>query len=143
MPCADEENVVVSDNEIEVGVDNECTSEAREIVPTIGMKFRDHNEIFEFYKAYAYSMGFPVRKRSSKKGSDGSLKYVTFACSREGVISSDTSRSFKPQPTNKTGCLARLTAAIDVMGTWRVTKVILEHNHKTSPSKSRLYQCNR
>ena len=46
-------NLVVEDDEIEieVGVDNECTLEANEIVVlTVGMKFRDHNEIFEFYK---------------------------------------------------------------------------------------------
>ncbi|XP_052169880.1 protein FAR1-RELATED SEQUENCE 4-like isoform X2 [Diospyros lotus] len=141
--CSDEENVVVSDDEIEVRADNECTSEASEIVPTVGMKFRDYNEIFEFYKTYAYNVGFPVRKRNSKKNDDGSLKYVTFACSREGRRTSDTSSSLKPQPTIKSGCLARLTAATDVMGTWRVTKVILEHNHKLSPSKSRLYRCNR
>ncbi|XP_022893072.1 protein FAR1-RELATED SEQUENCE 5-like [Olea europaea var. sylvestris] len=29
------------------------------------------------------------------------------------------------------------------LGIWRINKVYLDHNHKTSPSKSRLYQCNR
>ena len=28
-------------------------------------------------------------------------------------------------------------------GTWRISTVHLEHNHKTSPTKSRLYRCNR
>ncbi|XP_052198368.1 protein FAR1-RELATED SEQUENCE 5-like [Diospyros lotus] len=144
-PYDEEENVVVFDNEIEieVGADNECTSEGNEMVPTVGMKFNDHNEIYEFYKTYAYTVGFPVRKRNSKKGDDGLLKYVTYACSREGQRSSETSSSLKPTPTIKIGCLARITVASDVTGIWKITRVILEHNHKTSPSKSRLYRCNR
>ena len=139
-------NVIAEDDEIEieVGVDNECTLEASEIVvPIVGMKFRDHNEIFEFYKTYAYSVGFPVRKRSLRKDDDGLLKYVTFAYSREGQKTGDTSSSLQPQPTIQTGCFARLTATTDLNGAWRVNKVILEHNHPTSPSKSRLYRCNR
>ncbi|XP_022858309.1 uncharacterized protein LOC111379192 [Olea europaea var. sylvestris] len=39
-----------------VGVENEI------IVPTVGMKFVDETEVFEFYKRYAYQVGFPVRK---------------------------------------------------------------------------------
>ncbi|XP_052209231.1 protein FAR1-RELATED SEQUENCE 5-like [Diospyros lotus] len=143
---SDPENVVAEDDEIEieVGVDNECTSEASEIiVPTVGMKFKDHNEIFEFYKTYVYSVGFPVRKRSSRKDDDGLLKYVTFSCSQEGRRTGDTSNSLRPQPTIQTRCFARLTATTDLNGAWRVNKVILEHNHPTSPSKSRLYRCNR
>jgi len=71
-------------------------------MPTVGMKFRDHSEIFEFYKTYAYSVGFPIRRRSSRKGDDGLLKYVTFACSRKGRRSSVTSSSLKPQATIQT-----------------------------------------
>lgn len=43
----------------------------------------------------------------------------------------------------QTDCKARLTALKDLNGIWRVNTLILEHNHRTSPSKSRLYQCNR
>ncbi|XP_052171507.1 protein FAR1-RELATED SEQUENCE 6-like [Diospyros lotus] len=138
-----EEDVVVENDEIEVGVDNECTLEASEIVvPTVGMKFRDHNKIFEFYKTYAYGVGFPVRKRSSRKDDDGLLKYVTFTYSREGRRTGDTSSFLRSQPTIKIGGFARLTITTDLNRVWRVTKVILEHNHPTSPLKSRLYRCN-
>ncbi|XP_022861207.1 protein FAR1-RELATED SEQUENCE 5-like [Olea europaea var. sylvestris] len=117
--------------------------EESDIVPVVGMKFKDENEIFEFYKNYAYRVGFPVRKRNSKKGDDGVLRYVTFTCSREGHRISASSSSLKPRPTIQTGCKARLAASSEICGTWRINSVHLEHNHKISPSKSRLYRCNR
>ncbi|CAA3026686.1 Hypothetical predicted protein [Olea europaea subsp. europaea] len=41
------------------------------------------------------------------------------------------------------GCKARISASSDVHEVWRINKVHLDHNHETSPSKSRLYRCNR
>ncbi|XP_022856495.1 protein FAR1-RELATED SEQUENCE 5-like [Olea europaea var. sylvestris] len=112
-------------------------------VPEVGMKFEDENKMFEFYKRYAYDIGFPVRKRNSKKDDDGILRYITFVCSREGKRRRNTSSTLKPQPTIQSGCNARITASSDICGVWRINTVHLEHNHKTSPSKSRLYRCNR
>ncbi|XP_022876838.1 protein FAR-RED IMPAIRED RESPONSE 1-like [Olea europaea var. sylvestris] len=83
------------------------------MVPKVGMTFNEEKELWDFYKGYAYYVGFPVRRRNSKKGDDGKMKYVTFTCSRE-----------------------------DYHGIWRINKVHLDHKHKTSPSKSRLYRFN-
>ncbi|XP_022852764.1 protein FAR1-RELATED SEQUENCE 5-like [Olea europaea var. sylvestris] len=74
---------------------------------------------------------------------NGVLRYVTFVCSREGKRFSNTSGSLKPQATIQSGCKARLTACSDMCGIWRINTVHLDHNHKISPSKSRLYRCNR
>ncbi|XP_052172312.1 protein FAR1-RELATED SEQUENCE 5-like [Diospyros lotus] len=126
------------------GLDDEILEEDSEIiVPQVGMKFKDANEIFEFYKKYAYNVGFPVRKRTSRKGEDGVVKYVTFSCCREGQRSRSKSTNSMPQPTIQIGCKARLTASVDGIGTWRINTIHLEHNHNTSPSKSRLFRCNR
>ncbi|XP_022860879.1 protein FAR1-RELATED SEQUENCE 5-like [Olea europaea var. sylvestris] len=104
---------------------------ARDDVPLrvleVGMKFNDENELFDYYKKFAHVEGFPVTKRNSKKDDDGVVRYVTLICSREGRV----------------GCKARLTASMDSCGIWRINTVNLEHNHKTSLSKSRLYRCNR
>lgn len=48
------------------------------IVLEVYMKFKDKNEIFEFYKRYAYDLDFPVRKRNLKKDDNGVLQCVTF-----------------------------------------------------------------
>ncbi|XP_022889209.1 protein FAR-RED IMPAIRED RESPONSE 1-like [Olea europaea var. sylvestris] len=88
-------------------------------------------------------VGFPIRRRNSKKGDDGKMKYVTLTCGREGRKPTSTSGSSKRQPTIQIDYKTRITASTDIYGIWRINIVHLEHNHKTSPSKSRLYSCNR
>ncbi|XP_022874023.1 protein FAR1-RELATED SEQUENCE 5-like [Olea europaea var. sylvestris] len=90
------------------------------IVPEVGMKFKHEKELFDFYKRYAYKVGFLVRTRNSKKDDDGVVRYITLTCSREGKRSSTTVGSLRPQATIQTSCKVR-----------------------TSPTKSRLYRCNR
>ncbi|XP_073138575.1 protein FAR1-RELATED SEQUENCE 5-like [Henckelia pumila] len=109
-----------------------------EIEPKVGMKFENENEVFDFYKRYAYHVGFPVRKRTSRKNKEGVVTYIAFTCGRESRINSNTSTTMKPQPIGQTGCKARLTACSDVAGVWKITGVHLEHNHQTSPTKSRV-----
>ncbi|XP_022892024.1 protein FAR-RED IMPAIRED RESPONSE 1-like [Olea europaea var. sylvestris] len=124
-------------------LDNENVAGDVASEPEVGMTFNDEKEMLEFYKRYAYAVGFPVRKRNSKKGDDGVMRYVTFTCSREGRKNYATGGSLKPQPTSQTDCKARISASLDNLGVWRINKVYLDYNHKTSPSKSRLYRCNR
>ncbi|KAL2492848.1 Protein FAR1-RELATED SEQUENCE [Abeliophyllum distichum] len=118
----DEKNVEESDiDKVRENVnvmDDDIVGENSVIVPKVGMKFNDENEIFEFYKRYAYLVGFPIRKRNSRKGDGGIVRYVTLTCSREGRRSSTTSTSLKPQPTSQTGCKARLTAGSEISGLW-------------------------
>ncbi|GER37968.1 FAR1-related sequence 4 [Striga asiatica] len=130
-------DVVESELHIGVPIEDETS------VPVVGMKFQNYDKVFEFYKKYAARVGFPVRKRSSRKDEDGVIKNAMFTCSREGQKMKSTSATFKPQPTIKNGCEARLTACSDITGTWKITGVHLEHNHAISPSKSRLYRCHR
>ncbi|XP_022876790.1 protein FAR-RED IMPAIRED RESPONSE 1-like [Olea europaea var. sylvestris] len=113
------------------------------IIPEVGMLFKNEQDMYDFYKKYAYTVGFPVKKRNSKKGEDGVLRYLTLTCSREGGSVGNSSGSLKPYPIVKLGCKARISPSCDVIGNWRINAVNLEHNHDTSPSKSRLYRCNR
>ncbi|KAL2499469.1 Protein FAR1-RELATED SEQUENCE 5 [Abeliophyllum distichum] len=105
------DNANILDDEI-VGGDNETA-------PEVGMKFTDENELFEFYKRYAYHI--VVRAE----------EIVVQA------LLSSLNQQFKRV------CKARITASSEISGTWRINTVHLQHNHKTSPSKSRLYRCNR
>ncbi|VFQ66919.1 unnamed protein product [Cuscuta campestris] len=41
------------------------------------------------------------------------------------------------------GCEARVTASCDGDGIWKIFVVQLLHNHDLSPTKSRIYRCNR
>ncbi|CAI9784926.1 unnamed protein product [Fraxinus pennsylvanica] len=104
------------------------------IVPSVGMKFKDEIEMFEFYKNYAYQVGFLVRKRNSKKGDDGIVRYITFTCSREGLRNSGTNAVLKPQPTIQIGSKARLTTCSELDGIWCITRfmwsTIIEQAHQ-------------
>ncbi|XP_022883224.1 protein FAR-RED IMPAIRED RESPONSE 1-like [Olea europaea var. sylvestris] len=136
---SDYENVTVSINV----VDGENSVGDGMIVPEVGMEFKELKDMFDFYKKYSYAIGFSIKKRNSKKGNDGELRYVTFTCSREGQRIGNSSGSFKPQPTIQMGHKARISTSSDVNRVWRINKVHLGHNYETSPSKSRLYRCNR
>ncbi|XP_022841744.1 protein FAR1-RELATED SEQUENCE 5-like isoform X2 [Olea europaea var. sylvestris] len=115
----------------------------REIVPAVGMKFKDVEEMLNFYKKNAYVVGFPVKKRNSKWGVDGEMRYVTLTYSRKGGRIGNTGCCSKPQPTIQMSCRARISASSNIFGVWRINNVHLDHNHETSPSKSRLYRRNR
>ncbi|XP_022889105.1 protein FAR1-RELATED SEQUENCE 5-like [Olea europaea var. sylvestris] len=79
----------------------------------VGMLFKHEEDIYNFYKKYAYAVGFPVKKRNSKKGEDGVLRYLTLTCSREGRLNGNISSSLKPQPTVKLyRCNRTLTAHV-------------------------------
>ncbi|XP_022885539.1 protein FAR-RED IMPAIRED RESPONSE 1-like [Olea europaea var. sylvestris] len=135
---SNDENLM--DNVITLEDDNVGGNAA--IAPEVGIKFNDEQEWFEFYKKYAYEVGFPVRRRNFGKY-NGVVTNVTLTCSRGGQRRDKKGSSLKPQPTIQMGCKARITASSDIRGIWRICTVDLEHNHKTSPSKSRLYRCNR
>ncbi|XP_022851585.1 protein FAR-RED IMPAIRED RESPONSE 1-like [Olea europaea var. sylvestris] len=139
------ENVVTMKDDV-LGEDGTIVPELEgdgTIVSKVGIKFKDESELYKFYKKYAYNVGFLVWRMNSRKGEDGVVRSVTLTCCRDDRRSTNTSNSLKSQPTIQTGCKANLTASIDIHGIWKICTVCLEHNHKTSHSKSRLYRCNR
>ncbi|KAL2534404.1 Protein FAR1-RELATED SEQUENCE 5 [Abeliophyllum distichum] len=66
----DSDNEMVRENVNKLN--DEILGEGSLIVSEVGMKF---------YKMYAYNVGFPVRKRNSKKGDDGIVR--AYRCNRE------------------------------------------------------------
>ncbi|XP_022855392.1 protein FAR1-RELATED SEQUENCE 5-like [Olea europaea var. sylvestris] len=135
------DNDSVAENAIRV--EEETLGHNGPILPKVGMMFNDEKQLVDFYKRYAYDVGFPVRRRNSKKGDDELLKYVTLTYSREGQRTTNASGSLNPQPISQTNCKARISSSSYSHGMWRINTVHLEHNHRTSSSKSRLYRCNR
>ncbi|GER52396.1 FAR1-related protein [Striga asiatica] len=138
MVMKDGENGPLLEYEI---VNTDCSTNTG--APEAGIEFKDIDNVFDFYKQYAYSVGFPAKKRNSRKDDDGVLHYVTFTCSREGQRMSGTRGTLRSQPTTQTDCKAQILASLDDHGYWRINTVYLDHNHKCSPTKSRLYRCHR
>ncbi|KAK9206151.1 hypothetical protein WN943_016424 [Citrus x changshan-huyou] len=131
----------------EVDDENDISNEsnAEEIIePKIGMVFDTTQDLFEFYKMYAKIMGFEIIKRTSSKGDDGELKYVTFSCSRSSKAKSLSNHPFKLQPTSKTNCKAKVRATTCLDRKWEVRSITYEHNHElNTPSKARFLKTNR
>ena len=93
--------------------ENDISNEpnAEEIIePKIGMVFDTTQDLFEFYKMYVKIMGFEIIKKTSSKGDDGELKYVTFSCSCSGKAKYLSNHPFRLQPTSKTHFKAKVRA---------------------------------
>ena len=53
---------------------------------TLSMLFDSNEEMFEFYKAYGKREGFLMKKLTSKKGSNGTVKYATYSVNYSGTM---------------------------------------------------------
>uniref|UniRef100_A0A1S4DPB7 Protein FAR1-RELATED SEQUENCE 2-like n=1 Tax=Nicotiana tabacum TaxID=4097 RepID=A0A1S4DPB7_TOBAC len=130
----DEERVLGNELElcdVDREMENEFTKEDFVVGPISGMRFRDKDTLFAFYKKHARLRGFSVIKRNSnKKGSD-TARYITYCCDRTWI--------HKIKFTTKSNnCKARLATVLDDSGCWRISKVIHDHNHDLLPSVSRM-----
>ncbi|KAL2532407.1 Calcium-dependent protein kinase 16 [Abeliophyllum distichum] len=65
----------LEDDEIEIenslSLNDDWVEKLNEIALEVGMKFKELDEIFEFYKNCASRVGFPFKKCNSRKGDDG------------------------------------------------------------------------
>nr|POF16174.1 protein far1-related sequence 8 [Quercus suber] len=108
------ENEIVELNEMveTKGVENKVED------PKLGMMFDSIDDAVIYYRRYAKEKGFAVAKRTSKKGNDGAVRYVTIACSYAGkprirlnCPGIKRTRSTNPvqlKPQTKTDCKAQL-----------------------------------
>ncbi|PIA57361.1 hypothetical protein AQUCO_00600235v1 [Aquilegia coerulea] len=96
--------------------------------PAVGMEFDSYDDAYRFYNDYAEDMGFRVRVKSSWSRKLSKEKYhATLCCSCEGFKKQkDTHRS---RPETRTGCSAVVRIRRTEFQRWKVTDVVLEHNH--------------
>ncbi|XP_009760738.1 protein FAR-RED IMPAIRED RESPONSE 1-like [Nicotiana sylvestris] len=112
-------------------MENGFTKDDVVVGPISGMRFRDKDSLFAFYKEHAQLKGFSVVKRNSNNKGGDTARYITYCC--------DRARIHKTKFTTKSNnCKARLTAVLDGFGCWHVSKVVHDHNHDLLPSISRL-----
>jgi hypothetical protein len=132
--------------------DNEDNDRGKDIItlenqmveePKVGMMFDSEEEVLSYYKQYAKQVGFGVTKRSRKIGDDGNLRYFTIACLREGKSKSKASNIVKPKAMEKMECKAKINAKLSEDGRFKLSKVLLEHNHVVSPSKAKYFRCHK
>ncbi|XP_014756066.2 protein FAR1-RELATED SEQUENCE 6 [Brachypodium distachyon] len=104
--------------------------------PKKGIMFDSEDDAVRFYKGYAKTKGFGVVRRTARHGDDRKLNYFTLACSRQGKAQYSSKNSYNPNPLTRMQCPAKVNFACRGEK-FCITSVTLDHNHPTSPSKSR------
>ncbi|XP_074301510.1 protein FAR1-RELATED SEQUENCE 5-like [Silene latifolia] len=116
--------------------------------PYIGMEFGDIEEAITFYKVYALEVGFDVRKYTTKKWRDGTIKSKLLVCNREGFTKSsnespakeeDGSKQERRNKLKRIGCKARMRL-FSKNGVLLVDRFHEEHNHELVAVKDREFQ---
>jgi len=88
------------------------------------MMFDSLEEVEEYYRKYGQQVGFGVVKRTGKKGKDGSRRYITLACIRQGKPNKGKDDCTKAVPKIiRTQCKARICATLSADGKWFSSQV--------------------
>ncbi|KAL6183057.1 hypothetical protein ACLB2K_044468 [Fragaria x ananassa] len=89
--------VISASSNVEESIDTIESENVKEKIeePKIGLVYDSIDELEKYYRSYGKRMGFEVCKRTSSKGDDGKLKYITFTCSRFGKPNSKSIYAFK------------------------------------------------
>ncbi|CAO2834613.1 unnamed protein product [Amaranthus hypochondriacus] len=112
--------------------------------PREGMLFASCGKVIEFYHNFAKESGFQmkIRSRESDKGvkctDNNECTRLRLACTKEGKFIPRGKDPTKPSRSQITGCQAKINATLDKKsGQWKLTTVVLEHNHSLDPLNSK------
>ncbi|XP_042461393.1 protein FAR1-RELATED SEQUENCE 6-like [Zingiber officinale] len=110
-----------------------------DLTPRLGMTFRTREEVCNFYKAYAMTVGFGVAVQKSSFATSGQCRRVIIACSKVGKGKTDP--CYKARQSAKTDCQAKIVAKASGDGMLHLVEVNNEHNHPVNPSTARFLNC--
>ncbi|WVZ79366.1 hypothetical protein U9M48_026950 [Paspalum notatum var. saurae] len=107
------------------------------IIPEIGMSFKSEDDAYDMYNSYAKSVGFSIRKSTTRYRADKTLYQKHIVCSNQGQRGQHSSHeTLNENATTRAWCHARVQFSISREGIWTVQKVVLDHNHYlVSPNK--------
>jgi zinc finger SWIM domain-containing protein 3 len=101
--------------------------------PQVGLRFKNSDEVWQFWLAYGGRTGFDVRRRYTNISTfDGKVTSCRFVCSNKGLRrkgqTNHVTKCFRAE--TRTDCKARMSIILDrLVGNYEVTDVVLEHNH--------------
>jgi hypothetical protein len=88
------------------------------------MSFESEDDAYDMYNAYAKTIGFSIRKSTTRPRPDGSIYQKHIVCSNQGQKGKHSSHeTAKENATMRTGCDARVQFSISREGVWTVQKV--------------------
>lgn len=138
-----------SDDEREADDDNEVSLITP---PYVTMTFESTEAILHHYHEYGKVVGFQIRVRSSERKvnvaskADGyvnernrhindysDFKRLRLVCTKEGKFESKSKNPRRPTSTTVTGCQFKVNACVCPDGSWKLTTVVLKHDHPCMP----------
>ena len=108
--------------------------------PAIGDDFYSIEEAYDFWRLYGFQSGFGVCKRTSHKKGD-TVVAVRFQCTKFRA-KRETVQDGEPfperrRPSGNANCKVFLKIRYsELTGSWRVSKLDLDHNHELTPGSS-------
>ncbi|KAL6132368.1 hypothetical protein ACLB2K_070739 [Fragaria x ananassa] len=111
--------------------------------PHDAMEFDSHEAAYDYYKAYAKSVGFGTAKLSSRR-SRASKEFIDakFSCIRYGN-KQQSDDAINPRPSPKIGCKASMHVKRRQNGNWYVYSFVKEHNHELLPAQAHFFRSHR
>lgn len=97
-----------------------------EVGPTTGQHFQTTQALVDFYQEHAKLKSFSVLRRSLVKRGGESYKYVILSCDKNGKPRDRMSSKIS-------GCRARVNVVLEDDGSYRIRKVVNEHDHELFP----------
>ncbi|GAU31761.1 hypothetical protein TSUD_22070 [Trifolium subterraneum] len=134
-----EKNCGIGTDRNELGKENcnekKCLSEITDD-DIRAMEFSTEEEAIDFYKVYAHSQGFAIRKKDVKRNDENEIVSRRLLCNKAGKSERKNKKNEdRHRPTMRTGCLARLRVAYDIIRKiWKVTMFEPSHNHDLTPA---------
>jgi hypothetical protein len=121
---------------------NEAGSATRNeyVMPVNGMEFQSREEAQNFLNMYSYAVGFSIAVvsvyRTTSKKRNNEITRVTLKCNKHGHNTDAENEQVmaQRQPT----VFVRTDCKVEIVinergGTWKITNLILEHNHPLEP----------
>ncbi|XP_074298855.1 protein FAR1-RELATED SEQUENCE 5-like [Silene latifolia] len=143
-----------------VGENEFCRIVESQFTPYVGQQFESIEEAVEFYKMYALACGFDVRKYTTKKWRDGTIKSKLLVCNREGFtyakkvskckdlevcestqegVENDGDKHRRKSKVKRVGCKARVRLLMK-KGVLVIDQFHAGHNHEIVEVKDREFQ---
>ena len=100
----------------------------------IGKTFKSEIEAYQFYNAYARTVGFSICKHwASRSKANKKILGRTYICSCEGEREKHARGTpVKSRAVSRTSCMARLQIKLENEN-YTIVEFIKEHNHKPTP----------
>ncbi|KAK8923624.1 hypothetical protein KSP39_PZI019531 [Platanthera zijinensis] len=99
----------------------------------VGLQFDDLDSVYNFYNAYARSVGFGIRKNSGAKSQlSKELIWKNFVCDKSGLINQYSTKepsTSKKYYVTRVDCKAKLDVRKNKEGKWFVSGFEKQHNH--------------